>query len=403
MRYLVPFLVIVLLVGGLVAVKYAQISTLTEAGAAYAKAGPPPEAVSTDVARDLSWEGTLSAVGTIAAARAVAISNEAAGVVKRIRFDSGATAKAGQVLVELDTSVERAQLATALVRKQLAEQTAARTAQLYERKVMTQAQQEADQSQLQAATGEVETLRAQIERKVVRAPFAGRLGIRQVNLGQYLSPGTTLTTLDALDSVFVDFTLPQQALQSVKPGLPVQVTLGPEGGQVTAEGSIVATDPSLDAATRSIRVRASVPNEKQTMRPGMFANVAVMLPKTDNVVAVPLTAVVHAPYGDSVFLVQPRKQATEARSGAGEASQAGERSQAGEASEHGGASPVHEVRQQFVKLGEQRGDFVAVLSGVQPGQQIVTAGAFKLRNGANVIIDNKLRPDPKVDPRPENR
>lgn len=387
MRYLVPFLVIVLLVGGLTAVKFAQISALTEAGAAYAKAGPPPQAVSTDVARELSWGGTLSAVGTIAAARAVAISNEAPGVVKQIRFESGAVAKRGQVLVELDTSVERAQLATALVRKQLAEQTAARTANLYERKVLTQARQEADDSQLQTATAEVDTLRAQIERKVVRAPFAGKLGIREVNLGQYLSPGTTLTTLDALDSVYVDFTLPQQALQSLKPGLTVKVTVEGEGG-VTTDGVIAAIDPSLDATTRSIRVRATVPNDEQKLRPGMFANVSVMLPKTDSVVAVPQTAVVHAPYGDSVFLVDSAKEQPNAPGGA---------------TEQTGSSPVHQVRQQFVKLGEQRGDFVAVMNGVKAGQQVVSAGAFKLRNGGTITIDNKLKPNAKVDPRPENR
>ncbi len=386
-RYLVPFLVLLALVGGLAAVKFAQISTMTEAGAAYAKAGPPPTAVSSDVARDLSWEGSLSAVGTIAAARAVAISNEAPGVVKQIRFDSGAVAKQGQVLVELDTSVERAQLATAMVRKQLTEQTASRTDALFGRKVVTQAKQEADHSQLEAATAEVATLRAQIDRKTVRAPFAGRLGIRAVNLGQYLSPGTALTTLDALDSVYVDFSLPQQALPSLKPGLVVRIKLEGQSGSDT-EGTIAAIDPSLDATTRSIRVRATVPNIDQKLRPGMFANVSVMLPKSASIVAVPLTAIVRAPYGDSLFLVESPKQQPNAPSGA---------------AEHGGASPVRQARQQFVKLGEQRGDFVAILNGVKAGQEVVTAGAFKLRNGAGITIDNKVGAEPKLDPRPENR
>ncbi len=386
MRYLVPILGLILLLGGLGAIKFTQISTLMDAGAAYAKAGPPPLAVSTDVARELNWEGTLSAVGTIAAVRAVAVSNEAPGVVKRILFESGAMARAGQVLVELDSSVEKAQLATALARQQLAEQTAARSASLYERKAYSQAQQENDAAQLQAANAEVDALRAQIERKTVRAAFAGRLGIRAVNLGQYLSPGTTLTTLDALDSVYVDFTLPQQALQSLKPGLKVRVSVEGEQG-VTTEGAIAAVDPSLDATTRSVRVRASVPNEEQKLRPGMFANVSVVLPERASIVAVPQTAIVHAPYGDSLFLVEPLKEQPNAPTGGAEKD----------------ATPVQQVRQQFVRLGEQRGDFVAVIDGVKVGQQVVSAGAFKLRNGATITIDNKIKPDPKVDPRPENR
>ncbi len=386
MRYLVPILGLVLLLGGLGTIKFTQISKLMDAGAAYAKAGPPPLAVSSDVARELSWEGTLSAVGTIAAVRAVAVSNESPGVVKQIRFDSGAMAKAGQILVELDTSVEKAQLATALARKELAERTHARTASLYERKVLTQAQQENDLAQLQAVRAEVDALRAQIERKIVRAAFAGRLGIRAVNLGQYLSPGTVLTTLDALDSVFVDFTLPQQALESLRPGLKVRVTL--EGDDAVAiDGTISAVDPSLDPTTRSIRVRASVPNEQQKLRPGMFANVAIVLPERDSIVAVPQTAIVHAPYGDSLFLVEPLKEQPNTPTGNAEKA----------------PTPVQQVRQQFVRLGEQRGDFVAVLEGVKVGQEVVTAGAFKLRNGATITVNNKIKPDAKVDPRPENR
>lgn len=385
-RYFVPILGLLLLLGGLGAIKFTQFSNLMDAGAAYAKAGPPPLAVSTDQSRELSWEGTLSAVGTVAAVRAVAVSNDAPGVVKQIRFESGAVAKAGQILVELDTSVEKAQIATALARKQLAEQTAERTASLYERKGVAQAQLQSDNAQLQAVTSEVDGLRAQIERKVVRAAFTGRLGIRQVNLGQYLSPGTTLTTLDALDSVFVDFSLPQQALQSLKPGLKVRVTIeGDDGAAI--EGAIAAIDPSLDATTRSIRVRASVPNEQQKLRPGMFAKVSTVLPERASIVAVPQTAIVHAPYGDSLFLVEPLEEQPNAPTGNAEKT----------------PTPVQQVRQQFVRLGEQRGDFVAVLDGVKAGQEIVTAGAFKLRNGATITIDNKLKPDPKVDPRPENR
>jgi membrane fusion protein (multidrug efflux system) len=384
-RYSLAILGLLLVVGGLVGVKASQISGLIAAGEAFAKSGPPPESVSSDVARELAWEGTLSAVGTIAAAKGVAVSNDSPGVVKRIAFESGQLAKPGQVLIELDTGVERAQLATLQARLELAEQNVKRTRVLFQGGGISRSQLDNDESQLKAASAEVAGLAAQIERKVVRAAFGGRLGIRAVNLGQYLSPGTVLTTLEALDSVYVDFTLPQQALSNVDIGFPVRVHI--EGNkEVDAQGTVAAVDPTLDRATRSIRIRAAIPNKDQKLRPGMFANVSVVLPKRDSIVAVPATAVVHAPYGDSVFLIEAEKAA-----GAKPGAQAS------------AESDVKQVRQQFVRLGEERGDFVAVLDGIKPGQELVSAGAFKLRNGAKIVINNKSRPDPQVDPRPENR
>jgi membrane fusion protein (multidrug efflux system) len=375
MRYVLPILGLLLLVGALAGVKTKQISNLIQAGEAFAKAGPPPEAVSTDVARELPWEGSLTAVGSVAAVRGVAISAEAPGVVKRIAFESGNVAKPGQVLVELDTSVERAQLATAVARKKLAEQTIARTRSLSASGALSATQLENDESQLEAATADVAAIQAQINRKIVRAPFAGKLGIRTVNLGQFVNPGEALTTLESLDSVYVDFSLPQQVLQTVTAGQPVRVTL--EGQKLELEGTIAAIDPSIDPQTRSIQLRASVPNADQKLRPGMFASVSVVLPDKGSVVAAPLTSVVRAPYGDSVFIVEPIK---------GEAGKG-----------------VKQVRQQFVKLGEDRGDFVAVLDGVKAGDELVTAGAFKLRNGARISVNNKNRPEPELAPRPENR
>jgi membrane fusion protein, multidrug efflux system len=389
-RYSVAILGLLLVIGGLVGIKATQISGLIKAGEAFAKAGPPPESVSSDVARELRWEGTLSAVGTIAAAKGVAVSNDSPGVVKRIAFESGQLAKSGQVLVELDTGVERAQLATAQARKELAEQNIQRTRSLFQTGGLSRSQLDADESALKAAAAEAAGLQAQIERKVVRAAFGGRLGIRAVNLGQYLSPGTMITTLEALDTVYVDFTLPQQALGSIDNGYPVRVTIEGEK-RVEAEGSVAAVDPTLDRATRSIRVRATAPNQDQKLRPGMFANVSVVLPQQASIVAVPSTAVVHAPYGDSVFLIE-----AEATPGAKQGAQGG-------AASGVKASGVKQVRQQFVRLGEERGDFVAVLDGVKPGQELVSAGAFKLRNGATVVINNQSRPTPQLDPHPENR
>jgi len=381
-RYFLPILGLLLVIGGLAGVKFSQISSLIGAGEKFAKMGPPPETVSTDVSRKMDWEGTLSAVGSIAAVHGVSISNESPGVVKKILFESGNMAKPGQVLVELDTSVEQAQLATAKARRDLAEQTLTRTRALSEGKAVPRAQIDNDEAQLKSAAAEVEGLEAQIARKVIRAPFAGKLGIRAVNLGQYLSPGTTLTTLEALDSVFVDFTLPQQALSSVHTGQSVRVSLDAEL-KVSMNGTITAVDPSLDSATRAIRVRASVPNKEQTLRPGMFANVSVVLSERSNVIAVPMTAVVHAPYGDSVFLVEPLASPP--------------------AELPPNSPPVEQVRQQFVRLGEERGDFVQVLEGLDEDVTVVSAGAFKLRNGAKIVVNNKVKAEAQVSPQPANR
>ena len=379
MRYLLPILGLLVVVGGLAGVKFAQISSLVKAGEAFSKSGPPPETVSTDVSRELTWEGTLSAVGSVAAVRAVAISTEVPGVVKKILFDSGNMAKAGQILVELDTSVEQAQLTTAKAKRELAEQTVTRTRALSAGKAVPKAQIDTDEAQLKSAAADVAALEAQIARKVIRAPFAGKLGIREVNLGQYLSPGTSVTSLDALESVFVDFTLPQQALGQLRHGQSVRMSIDADATS-SVEGTITAIDPSLDSATRAIRVRASVPNADQKFRPGMFANVSVVLPGRSSIVAVPMTAVVHAPYGDSVFLVEPLTEVPE-----------------------GAPAHMKQVRQQFVRLGEERGDFVAVVEGIDSGKEVVSAGAFKLRNGGRIVVNNKVKATPQVNPRPSNR
>jgi membrane fusion protein (multidrug efflux system) len=383
-RYIVAVLGLLIVIGGLVGIKATQISGLIKAGEAFAKAGPPPETVSTDQARELSWEGKQAAVGTVGATRGVVVSNDAAGVVKRITFQSGTMAKDGQALVELDNGVERAQLATAKARLELAEQNVKRTRALFESGGVSHSQLDNDESSAKGAAAEVAGLEAQIERKIVRAAFPGRLGLSMINLGQYLSPGTMITTLEALDSVFVDFTLPQQALQSVQLGQTIHLTIRGSGG-AGVDGKIAAIDPAVDPNTRAVRIRATVDNPGQKLRPGMFANLDVMMPKSASIVAIPSTSVVHAPYGDSVFLVESPKPSADDKS----------------------ALPpepgVKQVRQQFVRLGEERGDFVAVLDGVKPGDELVSAGAFKLRNGARVVVNNKVKPSPELNPRPENR
>jgi membrane fusion protein (multidrug efflux system) len=304
--------------------------------------------------------------------------------VTKIRFESGAMVKQGQVLVELDTSVERAQLASARSRRDLAAVTAKRSRTLVQEKVMAQAQLDNDEATLRTANTEIAALQAQIERKVVRAPFKGRLGIRAVDVGQYLNPGTKLTVLEQVGAVFVDFSLPQQRLSSLKEGMPVRIVVEGASG-FTSDGTVSAVEPAVDNATRSIKVRAAVPNPEDKLRPGMFAQVSLILPKRAPVVSVPATAVIHASYGDSVFVIEDKP------------------ADAPGMSKTPDGKPVKLARQHFVRTGEARGDFVSILDGVKAGQEVVSSGAFKLRNGAPVVVDNTVKSDPKLNPRPENR
>jgi len=350
-RYLIPILGLFALVAALVGIKFNQISMLMNFGKEMAKAGPPPETVGTAVAQTQVWEGTLSAVGSIAAARGVVVSNDAPGIVSHILFDSGAVVQQGQTLVELDTSVERAQLASSRARMDLATLNVNRSRALLKSNTIAQSAADTDESQLKTTTTDANALSAQIDRKIVRAPFSGRLGIREINLGQYLNSGTRITVLEAIDTVYVDFTLPQQRLGDVKVGMPIRVTV--DGAQgAPQEGTIAAIDPEVDSTTRTIKVRAAVPNKQETLRPGMFANVSVVLPQQGSLVTVPVTSLVHASYGDSVFIVEDKKVDPAADPAPG-------------------AKPGKVARQQFVRVGDARGDFVAILDGISAGQTVV--------------------------------
>jgi len=383
-RYLLPILALFALIAVLVAIKFTQISSLMNMGKEMAKAGPPPETVGTAVAQTQVWEGTLSAVGSITAAKGVVLSNDAAGMVSHIYFESGAVVRQGQTLVDLDTSVERAQLASSRAKMELAALTVDRSRALVKSNTISQQQADTDESQLKTTTTDANALAAEIDRKIVRAPFSGRLGIREINIGQYLNSGTRITVLEAIDTVYVDFTLPQQRLADIKIGMPVRVTI--EGVQAAPrDGTIAAVDPAVDSTTRTIRVRAAVPNKEETLRPGMFANVSVVLPEQGSLVTVPATSLVHASYGDSVFVVEDKKDVA-----------------GGAATPAAGPAPKV-ARQQFVRVGASRGDFVSIIDGVQVGQDIVSAGAFKLRNGSAVTVNNEVNVDPQLSPHPDNR
>jgi membrane fusion protein, multidrug efflux system len=375
MRYVLAILGLVVLLGSLVAVKGAQIKSLIGMGQAMQAAGPPPEVVSTRPAERQTWERTLAATGSVMSAKGVSVSNDAPGVVTAIYFESGKLVKQGEPLLEIDASVERAQLASTRARLELASTTLKRSTQLVTSGVETQAQLDVDTSTSKGLEADVAALEAQIARKTIRAPFAGKLGIRAVNLGQYLAPGTMVTVLEAPKQVFVDFSLPQQELPRLSNGMKVRVT---EAGQPAGEGQISAIDPAVDAITRNVKLRASLPNEGDRLRSGMFVQVQVVRPEMEPVVAVPLNAVVHASYGDSVFVTETQPPA------------------------EGADKPKLVARQKFVVLGPARGDFVSVTKGLEAGEEVVTAGAFKLRNGAPITVNNDVKTDPQLAPQPKS-
>jgi membrane fusion protein (multidrug efflux system) len=324
----------------------------------------------------------VATVGSISGLRSVTVSNEVPGTISKIRFESGQIVREGQVLVELDAEVERAQLASAGARRDLADRTLKRSKVLAGGNAISPSQLDEVDAQLKSATTDAEALRAQVERKIIRAPFRGRLGIRAVNVGQYLTPGTMITTLDSMGGTFVDFSLPQEELATVKVGLPVRVTM--EGTQERLTGTISAIEPTIDATTRNVKIRAAIPEPANQPRPGMFVNVQVIQKAQQAVVAIPVTGLLHAPYGDSVFVVEDKPAGSPGMATAPD------------------GRPVKIARQQFVRTGAARGDFVAITKGVTAGQRVVTAGAFKLRNSSPVVVDDTVQATPQVALQPQS-
>lgn len=353
-------------------VKFRQIQTAIGQAAAFQ---PPPEAVTTVTAVEERWPSTLTAIGTIAAVQGVTVAADLPGTVDKIGFDSGKWVREGEVLALLDTRQEQAQLAAAEAQQELARVSLERMDGLLNERVVSQAEfdrAKADNRQSDARVGEI---RATIDRKTIRAPFSGLLGIRHANLGQYLSAGTPLVTLQALNPIYVNFGVPQQAMAEVRPGRGVRVAAADAGGG-TFSGQITAIDSVVDESTRNVTAQATLANPDGKLRPGMFVQAEVTLGAASNVVALPASAISYAPFGDSVFVVADLKDP------------------------HG--KPYRGVRQQFVKVGVGRGDQIAVLSGLKPGDEVVTSGVFKLRNGAAVLVNNKIQPANSPKPKPEN-
>jgi membrane fusion protein (multidrug efflux system) len=360
------------IVAGLGFVKFKQIQTAIAEGAAFQ---PPPEAVTTIVASQEEWQTGLSAIGTVAAVRGVTVAADLPGTVDRIGFDSGKTVREGEVLAWLDTKQERAQLAAAEAQRDLAKLNFDRLRGLLDEHVISQSEFDRASAEERQADARVGEIRAAIERKTIRAPFPGALGIRQVNLGQYLSAGDALVTLQTLNPIYVNFGVPQQSAADMRVGRVVHVTIGNAGG-TDRQARVTAIDSVVDPTTRNVQVQATLANLDGLLRPGMFVQTMVDLGSSNVVISLPASAISYAPYGDSVFVVTDLKDPK--------------------------GATYKGVRQQFVKLGTARGDQIAVISGLNKGDEVVTSGLFKLRNGAAVLVNNKVRPANNPAPKPEN-
>ncbi len=369
-RLFITLGIVLAIIGGLGFFKYRQIKI--------AMSQPwvmPPEAVTTVVAKEEGWMASRSAIGTVVAVQGVTLSADLPGVVKEITFDSGRWVKEGEVLVRLDTSQEQAQLDAAAAQSNLAKMNLERAKDLNEKQVISQAEFDTWEAEAKQAAATAESYRAMIARKTIRAPFTGILGIRQVNLGQYLAGGDAIVPLQALDPIYVNFSVPQQEVASLKVGAAVNVTAEGVDG-IAGSGKITAINSLIDASTRNVDVQATFRNPDGKLRPGMFVEVQVMGAEDKNVIALPVSAINYAPYGDSVFIVEDVT------------------------GEDG--KTYKGVRQQFVKLGAGRGDQVAVLTGVKAGEEIVSSGVFKLRPGAAVEVNNSVTPSNDPAPKPED-
>jgi membrane fusion protein, multidrug efflux system len=371
-RMLVMLTLTLLFVGALGFVKFKQIQTAIAQGAAYQ---PPPEAVTTIIAAAEQWPSTINAIGTMAAVRGVTVSADLPGIVDQILFESGQAVREGQMLAILDTRQEQAQMAAAEAQRVLARLNFNRMQELLDQRVISKAEYDSATAQSRETEARVGEIRAAIERKTIRAPFSGILGIRQVNKGQYLAGGDPLVALQSLNPIYVNFGVPQQAIGQVRVGRGVRIT-SESLGNVGFDGRVTAIDSVVDSTTRNIQVQATLGNPDGKLRPGMFVQTEMALGANQPVIALPASAISYAPYGDSVFIVSDMKDDK--------------------------GHTYRGVRQQIVRLGPARGDQIAVVSGIKSGDEIVTSGLFKLRNGAAVEVNNKVKPGNNSAPKPEN-
>jgi membrane fusion protein (multidrug efflux system) len=339
----------------------------------YMSAGQPPQTVSAVRVQFQQWQAENSAVATLRAARGADLAPEVAGTVQEIRFESGDNVKAGVPLVQLNADSDIARLKSLEAAAALAETTYRRDTEQFKIEAVSKATLDADAANLKSANAQVEEQRALVAKKLIRAPFEGRVGIRSVDLGQYLSPGTKIVTLQSLDPIYADFPVPQALLARYAVGQKVVITTDAFARQ-RFEGRVTALDSKVDQATRNVTVRAAVRNPKQLLLPGMFATVETTSGGPARLLTLPQTAITYNPYGNTVFVLEEHKDAS------------------------GKTELV--AQQKFVTTGATRGDQVAVVSGLSEGETVVTSGQLKLRNGAAVAVNNDINPSNQAAPRP---
>ncbi|MBV2120859.1 MAG: efflux RND transporter periplasmic adaptor subunit [Candidatus Thiodiazotropha sp. (ex Ctena orbiculata)] len=370
-RVLLTIIGLAVLIGIPAAIKMQQFQAMADM-----QMTMPPEIVTADQVKRQQWPNTLSATGSLVAVQGVTVSAELGGKVSEIAFESGDRVEAGDLLVRLDTTAEEAQLRSAEAAQKLARINLDRNRGLRANKTVSQSDLDTAEANYKQATAQVENVKATIAKKTLRAPFSGQLGLRQVNLGQIIEQGTPVVTLQTIDPIYADFSLPQQRFSSVAVGNEVRITTDAAEDK-RFSGKIIAINPEIDQATRTVRIRSTLSNQEELLRPGMFANVKVTMPQQDDVLAIPATSVLYAPYGDTVFVIDTTKdEAT------------GEEQKT--------------LRQQIIRLGRTRGDYVSVVTGLKEGETVVTSGVFKLRPNMAVVVDNSLALDAKLDPQPAN-
>jgi membrane fusion protein (multidrug efflux system) len=370
-RMILMLAVLGVVLGGYFAFQQFKAKMIHQALSAMAN---PPQTVSTVTATTQTWQPEVQAVGSLRAVNGATLSLEVGGVVDRIAFQSGDDVQAGQVLLQLRADDDTAKLAALDASAALAQVNYDRDQRQLRAQAVSQAVVDADNYNLKNARAQADQQRAILAEKTLRAPFAGHLGIRAVDLGQYLNPGTAVVTLQALDPLFVDFTVPQQALSSVAVGQAVAAKVDTFPDK-TFQGKIIAVNPTVDTDSRNVQMRASLPNPDHRLLPGMFATIDIAAGAPEQHLTLPQTAITYNPYGSTVYLVE--KKGEDAR-----------------------GKPQLVARQSFITTGATRGDQVAVLSGVKPGDVVVSAGQIKLHNDVPVVVNNTVQTADNPNPVP---
>lgn len=372
-RMIIMLIIAGVIVGGVVAFQGFKNRMIAAAIRGQAN---PPQTVSTAVARESTWQPTVEALGSFSASEQASLSAEVSGLVTAIHFDSGQRVRAGQPLVELDAAPLKAQLAQLEAEAGLAEINLKRDQAQLRVRAVSQAAVDTDRATLKSARAQVAAQQALIAQKTIRAPFSGQLGIRQVNLGQYLAAGAAVVTLQKLDPMEVDFTVPQNQIDLIHAGMKAQVETSAVPGK-TFDATVTAIEPQVDTATRNLKVRARVPNPDHVLLPGVFATVHVTAGKPRPYVTLPNAAVAYNPYGATVFIVTDHGKGADGK-------------------------PRLTAEQRFVTTGLTRGDQVAIVGGVKAGEVVVTAGQLKLRNGSPVVVNNSVQPANNPNPQVPN-